>query len=464
MLFNSFQFIFIYLPIFLLIYIFCPKKHKTLCVFGFGLIFYGVGVVEHPIHFLFFIISIIFNFTYGLLIKSRQSKTVLTIGIVINFLVLFLYKYLNFLFEILQPIIARIFGIDEPIVLDIVAPLGISFFTFQNVSYLVYVFKTSKAEKLFINYGAYISMFPQLISGPLVRYESIKTQLTNYKISLQNIIVGLEYFVFGLGFKVLLANRVGGLWKDVNTIGYDSISTPLAWLGIIAFSLQLYFDFWGYSLMAQGLGKMMGIELPKNFDTPYMSLTMTDFWRRWHISLGMWFREFVYIPLGGNRVSKGRNILNIFVVWLLTALWHGASFNFVLWGLFLFILILSEKLWLGKFWNKHKALGHIYMFFAIIISWLLFAINDIGDIGVYLKCLFGIQGENVFIGDFVKRLKNYGLFVLSGLLLSTKLPIIIYNKLNNKLILKTIILLIIFVSSLYFIKMGQSDPFMYFSF
>ncbi len=463
MLFTTLEFIFVFLPIFLLIYYLCPNKIKNLCIFVFGVVFYAIGVINHPLHLLLFVASIILNFVFGLIIQKNRTRLFLGIGISCNLLVLFVYKYADFLLEVLHPILSKMFGINEPIVLNLTAPIGISFITFQNISYLVYTYRTLKAENSFINYGSYIAMFPQLLSGPLVRFNEIKAQFNN-KVSLKNIANGFQIFIFGLGLKVLLANRLGALWKDVNTIGFDSISTPLAWLGIIGFSLQIYFDFWGYSLMAKGLGRMMGYNLPDNFRAPYTALTITDFWRRWHITLGLWFREFVYITLGGNRVNKSRLVFNLFVVWLLTALWHGANWNFILWGLFLFTLIVIEKFLIGKFLNNHKSIAHMYMFFAIIISWLLFAITDISQITQYLQALIGVGGENIFVGDFTKYLKNYGLHIAVGLVMSTNLPYVLNDKLKNKQFISAIILIAVLIFSIYNIKMGQNDPFMYFNF
>ena len=247
---------------------------------------------------------------------------------------------------------------------------------------------------------------------------------------------GLKVFALGLAYKVLLANRVGHLWTEVTAIGYESISTPLAWMSIVAYSLQLYFDFYGYSLMAIGLGRMMGFDFPQNFNNPYMAVSMTDFWRRWHMTLGGWFREYVYIPLGGNRGGFAKTVRNMFVVWLLTGLWHGASWNFVLWGLLLFVLLFVEKAGLGKVLERHKALGHIYMILWIPLSWLVFVITDLSQLGIYLQKLFpffGSTGTVLFQGDYLKYGKTYGIYLVLGILFATGVQEKLLKKNKNRL-------------------------------
>ena len=277
---------------------------------------------------------------------------------------------------------------------------------------------------------------------------------------------GLKTFTIGLGYKVLIANRLGGLWGEIADIGFDSISTQLAWMGIFAYSLQLYFDFCGYSLMAIGLGRIMGFELPKNFDYPYMSVTMTEFWRRWHITLGTWLREYVYIPLGGNRKGKAAMLRNTFVVWLLTGLWHGASWNFIIWGLVLFAIIMSEKFWTGKFLNKYKLVGHCYMILIIPLTWLLFAVTDFHQLGIYFRQLFPFFKEEnaaVFEQDYIKYWDIYKKFFIAGLIFSTRIPEMIYKKIKDSLF-GIVILLVVFWMSVYCMYKGMNDPFMYFRF
>lgn len=277
---------------------------------------------------------------------------------------------------------------------------------------------------------------------------------------------GLKVFALGLAYKVLLANRVGHLWTEVTAIGYESISTPLAWMSIVAYSLQLYFDFYGYSLMAIGLGRMMGFDFPQNFNNPYMAVSMTDFWRCWHMTLGGWFREYVYIPLGGNRGGFAKTVRNMFVVWLLTGLWHGASWNFVLWGLLLFVLLFVEKAGLGKVLERHKALGHIYMILWIPLSWLVFVITDLSQLGIYLQKLFpffGSTGTVLFQGDYLKYGKTYGIYLVLGILFATGVQEKLLKKNKNRLWV-ILLLLALFWASVYCMYLGMDDPFLYFRF
>ena len=304
-------------------------------------------------------------------------------------------------------------------------------------------------------------MFPQLIAGPIVKYRDIKAEMRRRKTYFENFDQGLRIFTLGLGMKVLLANRIGSLWSDIQAVGFESISVPVAWMGIFAFSFQLYFDFYGYSMMAIGLGRIMGFTIPQNFDHPYESLSMTEFWRRWHMTLGSWFREYVYIPLGGNRVSMPRVYFNLLVVWLLTGFWHGAGWNFLLWGLVLFAIIAIEKAGLKKVLDKVKALGHVYMLFLIPLTWMIFAITDMHDLGVYAGRLIGIsasEGGTVFAGDF-----TYGGLMAICAVLSVSGPAKLFNKIKDN-VLGSLILFAIFWGSIYCLYIGLNDPFLYFRF
>ncbi|MDE6102700.1 MAG: MBOAT family protein, partial [Ruminococcus sp.] len=320
MVFSSLEFLFIFLPAFMLLYGCTPPAYRNAVIFAGSVICYGMGV-KSPGYIVLFLLTLLLNFIIGQFIKDfpKYKKIWLITGIVFNFWWLLFFKYTGFAFENIN----ALFRSELP-VKDIVLPIGISFYTFQNVSYIIDVYRgTTTAENNIVNYGAYISMFPQLIAGPIVTYQTVAAQLKKRKHTILKVEDGLKTFTIGLGYKVLIANQLSGLWNDISMIGYESISTPLAWLGVFAYSFQLYFDFWGYSLMAIGLGKLMGFELPVNFDYPYLSLTMTEFWRRWHITLGTWFREYIYIPLDGNRKGKTRQIINTLAVWLFTGLWHG---------------------------------------------------------------------------------------------------------------------------------------------
>ncbi|MCR5074671.1 MAG: MBOAT family protein [Ruminococcus sp.] len=464
MVFSSLEFLFIFLPAFMLVYGLVPKKYKNATIFAGSVIFYSVGAISRPVYILLFLLTILFNFIIGEFIYNfrKASKLWLTVGIVFNFWWLIFFKYTGFLFENIN----ALFHAHLP-VKDIILPIGISFYTFQSVSYLIDVYRRrARAESNFISYGAYISMFPQLIAGPIVKFRIVSRMLRHRKHTAAMIEEGLKTFTIGLGFKVLIANQIGGLWSDIGNIGFHSISAPLAWMGIIAYSFQLYFDFCGYSYMAIGLGKIMGFELPKNFDHPYMSLTMGEFWRRWHMTLGMWFREYIYIPLGGSRCGKLKTIRNYFIVWAFTGLWHGASWNFIIWGMVLFALIMLERFVIGKYLERFKVLGHLYMLFVIPLTWLIFAVTDISQLGVYFCRLLPFipqQTYPVLEHDYLKYLGIYWKFFLAGAVFSTDLPERIYKKIKDTIAIK-LVLLAVFWLSVYCIYKGMNDPFMYFRF
>ena len=470
MVFSSLEFIFLFLPAFLLIYGTASKKYKNAVIFIASLFFYSMGFKDEGLENqliktgLFFM-TILFNFIIGEFIQHfrKAAKFWLIFGIIYNFSLLIFFKYTGFLLENFN----NIFGADV-VVKNIVLPIGISFYTFQNVSYIIDVYrKDVESEKSFVNYGAYISMFPQLIAGPIVTYSTVAKELKTRTHSIKKVENGLKTFTIGLGYKVLLANQIGGLWSELSMIGYESISSGLAWLGIIAYSFQLYFDFMGYSFMAMGLGEIMGFNIPKNFDYPYLSVTMTEFWRRWHITLGSWFREYIYFPLGGSRCdSKMKIVRNFFVVWLFTGVWHGASWNFILWGLVLFGLIMLERFFIGKFLNQYKLIGHLYMFLAIPLTWLLFAIEDFSDIGLYFSKLFCISAETDVIinqNDYVKYWGIYRKYFIAGVILSTRLPEMIYKKIKNTPFC-AVLLLVVFWASVYCMYKGMDDVFLYFRF
>ncbi len=438
-------------------------QYQNLVIFTGSTIFYSFGVGK-PVYVALFLLTNLLNFIVGQFIEnSRHAKKLwLFFGVAFNFWWLIFFKYWTFGAENINTIFHQSLTVK-----NIILPIGISFYTFQNVSYIADVYRgKAQAEKNFINYGAYISMFPQLIAGPIVTFDHVAKELKNRKHTLAKVEDGLKTFTIGLGYKVLIANQVGGLWSDISMVGFDSISSPLAWLGIIAYSFQLYFDFCGYSLMAIGLGKIMGFDLPRNFDHPYMSVTMTEFWRRWHMTLGTWFKDYVYIPLGGNRKGPQRLFFNTLVVWLFTGLWHGASWNFVLWGLVLFAIIMSEKYWTGKFFNKHKIVGHAYMILIIPLTWLLFAVTDFHELGVYFRTLIPFlhkKAAYVMDNDYVHYWHKYWKYFVAGLIFSTRIPEVIYKKMKNS-ILTAAVLLLVFWASVYCMYRGMDDPFMYFRF
>ena len=471
MVFSSFEFLVYFLPGFLLVYYLAPVRWKNSCLFAGSLIFYAAGVRTHPCYLALIVCSVLGNYRVGRAIGLAKEMPIrkrwLAVGLVYNFGWLVFFKYLDFILENVNRAGAWLGASRQIPYLNLVLPIGISFYTFQISSYLIDVYRGKvRAERSVIALGTYLCMFPQLIAGPIVTYSSVNVQLRARKHSMAKVEEGLKLFTLGLGYKVLIANQVAGLWHQVNTIGYDSISTPLAWMGIAAYSFQIYFDFYGYSLMAKGLGKLLGFQFPDNFCNPYLSLSMTEFWRRWHITLGSWFREYVYIPLGGNRKGFARTIRNMLAVWLLTGLWHGASWNFILWGFIMFVLISVEKMGWGKVTERFRLLGHLYMALVIPLTWLIFAVPDMGQIGLYLSRLFpflgGVEG-NVFAGDYVKYGKMYGISMIAALIFSTGLPERIYRKWKFHVV-TALLLTAVFWGAVYCIYLGMDDPFLYFNF
>ena len=464
MVFSSLNFVLIFMPVFFACYYIVPDKWKNAVLLIGSLSFYLVGTLKTPYHFALFVLSIIVDFEVGVGIEKYQKhkKAILVSGILFHLIALSVFKYSDFVFSQLTPFIPKLSGIPS-----LGLPIGISFYTFQGISYIADVYRgKTKAEKSVLRYAVYIAMFEQLIAGPIVTYSRVKGSLKSRKINASAVLCGLGMFVFGLGLKVLLANPIGKLWSQTLAIGFESVSTPLAWMALFAYSFQIYFDFFGYSLMAVGLGKMLGFKLPKNFDHPNMSLTVSEFWRRWHITLGSWFREYVYIPLGGNRCSKARNLFNLLFVWLLTGIWHGAGYNFLLWGFILFLLIATEKYLTGKFLNSHPAIGHIYMLLIIPLTWAVFAVSDMRELGVLFTRLFPFFGTgalSVFKYDYLKYLKEYYPFLIASILFSTRLPYKLLERIRNS-VLVPILLLAIFSASIYCMYKGFDDPFLYFRF
>ena len=471
MVFSSLTCLFAFLPIFLILYYCSPAKYRNGLLFTGSLVFYGIG---EPLYLCLIICSVLVNLGIGLFIDRSErlsgKRLWLITGLLYNFGLLFFFKYTNFFLENINGVLKLCHSGTQLKLLELTLPLGISFYTFQIVSYIIDVYRGKvKADHSVISLGAYLCMFPQLIAGPIVVYSDIRRELHERTITIHNLDDGLKTFILGLGFKVLLANRVGTLWNEVCTIGFESISTPLAWLGSLAYSMQLYFDFCGYSLMAIGLGKMLGFTIPENFHHPYLSRSVTDFWRRWHITLGAWFREYVYIPLGGNRKGRIRTIVNLGIVWLLTGFWHGAAWNFILWGVFIFLLEILEKNLLLPVLN-HKSIAahifsHIYMILYILVSWTIFAISDFNQLAMYLARMFPFfgMGHTLNSYDFVKYLTDYSVLLICCILFCTAGPEKLYHRFKNKLG-GIVIALIIFWYSVYYLAIGMNNPFLYFRF
>lgn len=459
MVFSNLTFIFAFLPIFFILYFIVPKKIKNFIILIFSLIFYAWGEIKYiPL----LIFSSVVDYLNGLFIykykDSNKKKIFLLLSIIINVGVLFIFKYSNFIISNIN----SIFNINIPNG-NIPLPLGISFFTFQTMSYSIDVYRGKfNPEKNFINFMTYVTMFPQLVAGPIVKYDEIKDELHNKKLSLNNVSEGLFIFVIGLIKKVLLANNLGYIY----TILFSDITNASllsSWLCLLCFTLQIYFDFSGYSDMASGLGKILGFNYPKNFNYPYITQSITDFWRRWHMTLSSWFKDYVYIPLGGNRCSKVKNTRNILIVWLLTGIWHGASWNFLFWGLYFGIILILEKTILKRILDKIPTfIKHIYAIFLIMIGWAIFSVNNMSEFTLFIQKLF--INKNIIDNNFIFYLREYYIFIVFGIIFST--PIIKLKLFKNKcfMLLGYIITFILFIICISYLISDSYNPFLYFRF
>ncbi|WP_346870712.1 MBOAT family O-acyltransferase [Clostridium sp. UBA5119] len=468
MVFSSLIFLFMFLPITLIIYYICPRKFKNLVILIMSLIFYAWG---EPIYIFLMLGSILIDYIGGLMIESNkedsEKRTAIFITvIVLNLSFLFFFKYYGFLIDNIN----GIFGVNLQI-RNLPLPLGISFYTFQLISYVadVYMGKVV-AQRNIINFGSYITMFPQLVAGPIVQYNDIEDQLNNRSESIDKFGEGVERFIGGMGKKVLIANNIGMIWTSIKGLPIEELSILTAWIGIIAFTLQIYFDFSGYSDMAIGLGKMFGFEFLENFNHPYMSKSISEFWRRWHISLGSWFRDYIYIPLGGNRRGKAVQFRNLLIVWFATGLWHGASWNFVIWGLYFGVFIFLEKLFLGKILNKvPNAIAHIYTVVLVIISWVFFDTSKVKDALNYIKIMFGM-GKNIFMDNMAKyTLKTNLILIVIAIICSTPLIKNLIAYIKNKYKLKGVYIVIainmlVLILSIVYLVSESYNPFLYFRF
>ena len=456
MVFSSLIFIFRFLPVFLIVYFITPKKYKNFTLLIFSLIFYTFG---EPRYFPLMIASILVDYFVSIKIEKNYNnrnkcRLLLLISIIFNIGMLFFFKYYNFFIDNINMIFYTSFK-----ELSLSLPLGISFYTFQTLSYTIDVYNGKiKAERNLIDFGAFVSAFPQLIAGPIVKYTDINIEIKNREFNLSNLEIGLEEFIIGLGKKVLIANNIGMLWTEVYNKNLNNISMPLAWIGILAFSFQIYFDFSGYSSMAIGLGKMLGFTFPKNFNFPYISRSISEFWRRWHITLSSWLKEYVYIPLGGNRVGKIRYLFNLLILWFLTGFWHGAEYTFIIWGLYFFVLIYLEKLFLKNFLNKHKIFSHIYTIFFLLIGWCIFAIDDISILKLFINRMISFD----FSLDWIYYISNYFIVFIICFISSTPLIKRLYTKINKEI--RAILIVLIFILSVAYLVDSTYNPFLYFRF
>ncbi len=464
MVFSDPLFLFVYLPFVLGGYFLLPKRFRNCFLFLVSLVFYACG---EPKLIWLMLFSITFNYAAGLLLahcKQRRSaaKIYLVIAVTVNIGLLAWFKYAGMIGETLR-LFPPFAGLK---VMEIPLPVGISFYTFQAMSYIIDVYRgLCDEQRSYINFGAYITMFPQLIAGPIVRFQDITRELEHRKESMDLIQSGIILFLVGLGKKVLLANPVGALWDALLEQGTEG-GLLGAWVGMLAYTLQIYFDFSGYSDMARGLGRMLGFHFLENFNYPYTSKSVSEFWRRWHISLGTWFREYVYIPLGGNRCSKVRNCINLLVVWLLTGLWHGAAYNFLLWGLYYGILLMIEKLFLLK-WLKRipQWISRVYTLLSVMFGWMLFAAESLSDVLLYFQRLFTL--EFGFMGNSGSLCLAYAPLLLLAVILSTPILRKLYYSIKRPLTLVltqlgfSAVVLLLSTASL---VSNSYNPFLYFKF
>ena len=422
MVFSSILFMFRFLPIVLLLYFAAPKQLRNTILFIASLIFYAWG---EPVYVVLMLFSTVVDYTHGLLVykykqKGEMGKARMFVisSMIINLALLGFFKYADFVIGNLN----LIPGVELPL-LKLALPIGISFYTFQTMSYTIDIYRgDALPQKNIISFGAYVALFPQLIAGPIVAYNTVAEQLEGRKENLDDFAAGVMRFMTGVGKKVLLANNIGLLWDMISARGAGEVPVLMAWLGITAYAFQIYFDFSGYSDMAIGLGKMFGFHFLENFDYPYISRSITEFWRRWHMSLGSWFRSYVYIPLGGNRQGLKKQIRNIAVVWLLTGIWHGASWNFLLWGVYFGVFLILEKFLWMDFLKKHKIFSHVYTIVIVWVGWALFAFDDMGRVIQYMKAMFGLSGAGFANKETLYLLISYGVMLLILIFASTPYP------------------------------------------
>ena len=466
MVFSSLEFIFVFLASVLAVYYLVPPKARNIVLLLFSLVFYGWG---EPVYVFLMIATITVDCICGYIIgrdldsKPKRAKVTLIVSIVINLALLGVFKYYDFFAGTLNSLLGR--GVFPT--LGLTLPIGISFYTFQALSYVIDVYRRdARVQKNIAAFGTYVTLFPQLIAGPIVRYADVDDQLRERTHSLTLFASGCRTFICGLAKKILLANAAGAMWNSLSAAAEpDALG---AWLAIVFYTFQIYFDFSGYSDMAIGLGKMFGFSFRENFYYPYVSESITEFWRRWHISLSTWFREYVYIPLGGNRKGVGRTYFNLFCVWLLTGLWHGASWNFVLWGLYYFALLVIEKTFLLRLLERApKFLRHIYSMAAVIFGWLLFVIEDVSSIGAYLSRMFGGTGvfaTQITVYELVRNLVFLAILILASTPAPKKLWYKLYSKGTPWRIVQSVVCAIAFVLCIAYLVDSSYNPFLYFRF
>lgn len=463
MVFSSLEFLFFYLPMVLVVMKLSPLKYRNFCFFVLSLLFYGWS---EPFYVVLMLLSTVVDYYNGKMVEKyahdrKKAKRFVLYSVIFNLGLLGFFKYGDFVIGMLNT-----FGLNIPL-MGITLPVGISFYSFQTMSYPIDVYrKQATAQKSLIDFGTYVAMFPQLIAGPIVRYKDIADQLKERTENGEKFAQGVRRFSIGLFKKVFFANNAGYIFTTVTASWGQGNSMLLSWFALCAYAFQIYFDFSGYSDMAIGLGKMFGFELLENFNFPYISQSISDFWRRWHMSLGTWFKDYVYIPLGGNRYGKANTVRNLLIVWFLTGLWHGAAYNFVLWGVYFGIFIIIEKLWLLKWMEKWPRLvRHVYSIFLILIGWLIFAFDDLSMMQQYAQSLFDIG--NLFNSNFFFYIRNYGFFMLLCAIASTPFWKYAFDHWVNPKIqpwLSTaLVIATMFICTAYLVE-ASFNPFLYFRF
>ncbi len=471
MVFSSITFLYRFLPIIILLYFLAPKRMRNFILFFGSLFFYAWG---EPIYVILLLFSTLIDYLLGRAVgKYREYKNkskarfFLICSIFMNLTLLFYFKYMDFFIISLN----KIFNIYLPFK-NVVLPLGISFYTFQTMSYTIDIYRhQANPQKNILYFGMYVTSFPQLVAGPIVKYHEIVKEIVSRKVNIIDISNGIQRFILGLSKKVLLANQIGFLFDRIRLIPIQDLTLPLAWIGIISYAFQIYFDFSGYSDMAIGLGLIFGFHFPENFNYPYLSTSITQFWQRWHISLSSWFKENVYIPLGGNKKGIIIQLRNILIVWLLTGLWHGASYNFLLWGLWYALLLVNEKVWLLKLLKKLPSfMGRIYTLLAVLIGWVFFVFTDLSEISNYLKVLFGVMGRKEDWMSSLEVCRNQLLLLPILSFAATNLPLKIAQTIETKTysplfyLLKLIFLFTLVLLSTAYIVDASYNPFLYFRF
>lgn len=470
MVFSSMIFLWLFLPLILFFYFIVKDKYKNIVLLIFSLLFYAWG---EPKYILLMILSILINYFLGLLLnkyRKKFGKLILIIAIIINIGLLLYFKYFNFFVTNIN----KLLNFELLSVRNIILPIGISFYTFQILSYIIDLYrKEIKVQKNILNLALYVSFFPQLIAGPIVKYKDVDSEIKKRKVDIELFSSGVRRFVYGLGKKVIISNSLAIVIDSIYSHDISSFNTPIAWLAILAYTLQIYYDFSGYSDMAIGLGRMFGFHFQENFNLPYISKSITEFWRRWHISLSTWFKLYLYIPLGGNRKGKYRTYLNLFIVFLATGLWHGASFNFLAWGLYYGIFLIIEKLFLKKLLdnNKFKFINHFYVMFIVIVGWVFFRAISLKTALKILKIMFSFDfSKNYILTPHIINNKIIITFILAIIFCG---PIQqLFSKLKNKEKLINIynnyieyfIIIIIMIISISELIGSTYNPFIYFRF